>query len=250
MRLRQIAIACKDLDAVAADLDAVFGLKVAFRDPGIIHYGLRNAVLPAGSGFIEVLSPVREDASAARFLARRGGDAGYMLILQAADAEAERVRIERLGVRVVDRIERPDYRAAHFHPGDFGGVLASVDEQRGGGDFLEPSGDWWPAGPDWRAFAAPKGVDLLAVTLAAPNPDALAERFGELLARPLASARRLPLDRGEIRFEAGETPTTLIRRIDLATPDPAAVLGRARARGLPLTEEGVEIGGVCFRPLG
>ncbi|MGH7022177.1 MAG: VOC family protein [Caulobacteraceae bacterium] len=250
MRLRQIAIACHDVDAVAADLAAVFGLKVAYRDPRIIHYGLANAVLPAGAAFIEVLAPVRPDASAARFLARRGGDAGYMLIIQVADAAKERTRIQGLGVRVVDDIDGPAYRAAHFHPNDFGGVLVSVDEQRAAKDHLEPLGDWAPAGPDWRAARTPEVLDIASATLASADPDALAKRFSALLARPLDGARRLPLDRGELRFASGDAAATVIRDIELKVADPAAALARAERAGLEVSGGGVRIGGVLFIPLG
>jgi hypothetical protein len=226
MRLRQIALACHDVDAVAGQLEAAFGLNIAYRDPAIIHYGLENAVLPAGTGFIEVLAPVRPDASAGRFLARRGGDAGYMLILQVADAEAERARIAALGVRVVDDIDGPRYRAAHFHPADFGGVLVSVDQQRNVSDHLEPYSDWAPAGPDWRAARTDQVRDIRAATLKSPDPDALAARFSHLLARPLAEPRRLPLDHGELRFAPGSSPWTEIAGIELQVRGPAGAAVR------------------------
>jgi len=251
MRLRQIALAARDLDTVAGRLEAVFGLKIAYRDPHIVHYGLRNAVMPAGAGFIEIVEPVRDDASAARFLARRGGDAGYMLILQTADAQAERTRIAALGVRVVDDIDRSDYRAAHFHPGDFGGVLTSVDEQRTGGDWLEPFGDWWPAGPDWRASRTDEVIEITAVTLAGPDPHALATRWSVLTGHALDTADplRLPLDLGELRFVAGEAATA-IRAITLRVRQPDGIRARAAHAGLDVTEEGVLIGGVRFAAVG
>jgi hypothetical protein len=250
MRLRQIALAARDLDAVASRLETVFGLKIAYRDPHIIHYGLRNAVIPAGTGFIEIVEPVRDDASAARFLARRGGDAGYMLILQTADAEAERTRIAGLGVRVVEDIERPDYRAAHFHPSDFGGVLTSIDEQRTAADWLEPFGDWWPAGPDWREARTEDVLEINAVTLAAADPQALARRWALLTGHTLdpADPLRLPLDRGELRFTGDEAAAgTAMRAIELKVRQPEAI--RARA-GLDVSEEGVLIGGVRFTAVG
>lgn len=250
MRLRQIAIACHDVDAVAKDLTSAFGLQIAFRDPRIIHYGLANAVLPAGTGFIEVLAPVRPDASAARFLARRGGEAGYMLILQVADAAAERDRIAGLGVRVVDDIDGPEYRAAHFHPADFGGVLVSVDEQRAVADHLEPFSDWQPAGREWREVATPEVLDLNAATLIGDDPAALAALFARLLGRPLAGALRLPLDRGELRFAAGPEGRTEIAEIELQVGDPAATLERAVRAGLVVADGGVRIGGVRFKPVG
>ncbi|HXV01426.1 MAG TPA: VOC family protein [Caulobacteraceae bacterium] len=249
MRLRQIALATSDLDAVTKTLGDVFGLKVAFRDPHIIHYGLKNAVAPAGAAFIEVLQPVRDDASAARFLERRGGDAGYMLIFQSPDAPAERARVAMLGVRVVDEIERPDYRASHFHPGDFGGVLSSIDEQRTVSDYLEPQGDWWPAGRDWREAQGEEVRDLTAVTLASPDPAALAERWAELLNAPLdpADRLRLPLARGELRFVHGDEPGTRFAGVELKLVDPAAALARARRAGLDIDADGVLVSGVRFK---
>jgi len=250
MRLRQVALAAHDLDGITDAFARAFGLKVAFNDPHIIHYGLKNAVLPAGTGFLEVVQPVKDDASAGRFLARRGGDAGYMVILQCADMAAERARAVALGVRVVDDLDNATYRAAHFHPADFGGVLVSFDQQKTAADFLEPYGDWMPAGDAWRACRTDEIADLASVTIAAADPDALARRWAELIGRPLdaADARRLPLDHGEVRFVAGAS--TSLAGVGLKARDPAAVLARARAAGLPVDGEAATIGGVRFAVTG
>ena len=202
MRLRQVALATRQLDGVVAALGAGLGLRVGYNDPHVARFGLRNAVLPAGTAFLEVVEPIANSASAARFLNRRGGDSGYMIILQVADAEAERKRIAELGVRVVHDIDHPGYRSAHFHPGDFGGVLVSIDQQRSQAEPIAPYGDWSPAGPDWRRARSARVLDLTAATLSAPEPAALAQRWSELVGRPLSPVDRLrlPLDHGEIRF--------------------------------------------------
>jgi catechol 2,3-dioxygenase-like lactoylglutathione lyase family enzyme len=252
MRLRQVALASSDLDKVTGAFAAVFGLKVAYNDPHIIGYGLKNAVLPAGTGFLEVVEPVREDASAGRFLKRRGGDAGYMIIIQAPDAVAEQVRVEALGVRVVDTIDTKAYRCAHFHPADFGGVLTSIDQQRTEADYLAPYGDWMPAGPDWRGARTDQVKDLTSVTLSASNPETLARRWSELLGRPLDAADplRLPLEHGAITFEQGESGgATLISAIGLQVADAPATLAKARDAGLDVSDAGVLIGGVRFTPV-
>src|ERR1700722_14751116 len=101
MRLRQIAFMTRHIAPVAEQLEQVFGLKVAFRDPAVEGFGLRNVVMPVGGEFLEVLEPSRDDASGARYLARRGGDSGYMVILQDDDAMAHRARLEALGARVI-----------------------------------------------------------------------------------------------------------------------------------------------------
>jgi len=251
MRLRQVALASNHLDEVVGAFADVFGLKVAYNDPHIQHYGLRNAVLPAGPAFLEVVEPIRDDASAARFLRRRG-DAGYMVILQDVDAEAHRARLLAMGVRVVDDIDRPDYRASHFHPADFGGVLASIDEQRSAPDYLEPYGDWMPAGPAWRGACTHDVQDLTSITLAAPAPEALARRWSDLLDQPLDphDARRLPLACGEIRFAEGPAGQgTAITTIELKVADLASTLEKARRAGLDVSPEGILIGGVRFHAI-
>src|SRR5580698_5616649 len=101
MRLRQVAFIAKELQPIADQLGEVFGLKVGFRDPGVEYFGLRNVVMPVGGEFLEVVAPFRDDASGARYLARRGGDAGYMVILQDEDAMAHRARLEAQNVRVI-----------------------------------------------------------------------------------------------------------------------------------------------------
>jgi hypothetical protein len=251
MRVRQVALVSGDLERVTRALGATFGMQVAYNDPHIHHYGLKNAVLPAGGCFVEVVEPIRDDASAARHLKRRGGDAGYMVILQVADAPAEQARAEALGARVVDRIDTPSYYCAHFHPADFGGMLVSFDQQRTEADALASGGDWMPAGPDWSRAQAEDVRDVAAVVLSAADPHALARRWSELVGRPLdpADPLRLPLDRGEVRFVAGgEDAPTLIEGLDLAVGDPDAVLRKAQAAGLETTAEGVRIGGVVMRP--
>ena len=249
MRLRQIALASSHLDDVVKALEDVFGLKVAYNDPHIHHYGLRNAVIPAGAGFIEVVEPIRPDCTGARFIARRG-DAGYMVILQDADAEAHRARLLSMGVRVVDDIDTKAYRASHYHPADFAGFLVSIDQQRSAPDYLEPYGDWMPAGPDWREARTDDVLDMTAVTLSAPDPDALAKRWAALLDQPLddGAGRRITLAHGAIRFVDGAgAADTAIKGIDLKVVGVDQTIARAISEGLDANSDGILIGGVRFK---
>src|SRR5205814_906057 len=83
---------------------------------------LHNAVMPVGQTFLEVVSPVREGTTAGRLLDRRGGDGGYMVILQTADLRADRTRLAALGVRIVWQVELDDIATVHLHPRDLGGA--------------------------------------------------------------------------------------------------------------------------------
>src|SRR5678815_6198505 len=97
MRLRQIALVGRDLDAAEADIRAVLGLDYAYDDPGVGKFGLRNAVFPVGETFLEVVSPKQAGTTAGRLLEKRGGDGGYMVILQVEDIAEARARIAKAG---------------------------------------------------------------------------------------------------------------------------------------------------------
>ncbi len=46
LRLRQIALVAEKLAPVEEALIDILGIEVCFRDPGIIHFGLENILLP------------------------------------------------------------------------------------------------------------------------------------------------------------------------------------------------------------
>ena len=73
LRLRQICLVARELELVVDDLQAVFGLEVAYRDPAVGYFGLENALLPVGNQFLEVVAPIREQTAGGRYLEKRGG---------------------------------------------------------------------------------------------------------------------------------------------------------------------------------
>ncbi len=253
MRLRQIAFIARETDPIADQLGAVFGLKVGFRDPGVEFFGLHNVVMPVGGEFLEVVAPFRDDASGARYLARRGGDAGYMVILQDADAMAHRARLEKLGVRVIARSRGDDYQYTHFHPADCAGVLMSFDSVPGDANWQESKSNWPPAGPHWREHEAEAALGIAAVTIQSRDPLAACERWCALLDRPATTAGdalEISLDRGRIRFVAPvDDDGTGVVGLDVEVRDGHAALERAAAAGLPVAAGAVEICGVVVRPV-
>jgi hypothetical protein len=253
MRLRQVALIAHELQPVAEALDAVFGLKVAYRDPGVGVFGLVNVVMPVGGEFLEVLEPTRDDASGSRYLARRGGDAGYMVILQNEDALAHRARLEAAGVRIIARSSRDRYRFTHFHPADCAGVLLSIDSVEGDADWRESASDWPPAGPDWRDFASEESLGIIAVTIQARDPVAAAERWSMLLARPIRAEGGTPaldLDRGVIRFvQPVDEDGTGVVGLDVTVRHVDAALARARDAALEIRDGAVVICGTALRPV-
>ncbi len=71
LRLRQVVVAARDLDATVEMLCASFGLSVCFNDPSVAEFGLSNALLTVGDQFIEVVSPIADGTAAGRLLDRR-----------------------------------------------------------------------------------------------------------------------------------------------------------------------------------
>jgi hypothetical protein len=250
MRIRQIALVTRNLDPVVDDLCAVLGLEVCFHDPGVEVFGLRNALLPVGDTFLEVLAPVKPDTTAGRFLDRREGDGGYMVIVQTDDLAADRARIAKLGVRVVWEIAFDDVATVHLHPSDVGGAIVSLDEAR-------PPESWRWAGPRWREHARTDRVlAIVGVELEAAEPVALASRWSQVLGHPSArtGAREaaIALDGSAIRFapcESGRADG--IRTVDLAATPAGreAALAAARERGLPTRDDSVSICGTWLRLL-
>jgi hypothetical protein len=171
------------------------GVERCFRDPGVAVFGLENALFPVGSAFLEVVSPTREGTTAGRFLERRGGDGGYMVILQTdEDLDAVRARMERTGVRIVFEAPAEGITGLHLHPRDVGGAILSIDRAE---DWAE-----WPwAGPVWRDHVVTGTVTgIAAVEIAAADPEAMCTRWAEVLDRAPRDATTIALDDGTLRF--------------------------------------------------
>jgi len=240
MHVRQVALVARALEPVVGDLSAVLGLEIGFRDPGVGEFGLHNAVMPVGTQFLEVVSPVRDGTTAGRLLDKRGGDGGYMVIVQTADLAADRRRLAAVGARVVWEVTFDDIATVHLHPRDIGGAIVSIDQPR-------PPDSWRWGGPGWRAKARTDVVRGIAgVTLSAADPPRLAARWAEVLGldRRGADGLELPLDGGSIRIVTGKDDG--IEAVALVAADRERALATAGQRGLPTSEHAVWIGGVRF----
>ena len=174
-RLRQVALVARDLDTVGTELEASLGIADPYHDPGISYFGLENSVWPVGDCFLEVVSPVQDETTAGRYLARRGGDGGYMAIFQTDDVTAARARLDELGVRVVWQQDHDTIGGTHLHPKDVPGAIVSID-------WADPPGSWHWAGPAWSGQVPdhrPGGIT--SVSVEAPDPVELASRWAQVL---------------------------------------------------------------------
>jgi hypothetical protein len=245
MRIRQVVIAARDLETTVEHLRTVLGIEVSFRDPGVAEFGLVNAVMPVGDTFLEVVSPVAATAPARRFLDRRGGDGGYMVMLQTDHLDDDRRRIAALGVRVVWQVDLDDIRDTHLHPADVGGAILALDDAR-------PASSWRWAGPGWESKATTDRVRAVTgVQLEAADPERLAARWAEVLDRPAVrtapEAFEIALAPGTLRFgPSAGAAAPHVAGYELAATDRTRILDAARARGLTSADDAVTIGGTRF----
>jgi Glyoxalase-like domain len=238
MHVRQVALVARDLEPVVEELCAVFGLEVGFRDPGVGEFGLVNAVMPVGTTFLEVVSPMRDGTTAGRFLERRGGDGGYMVILQTAALDADRRRLAALGVRIVWEVTLDDIATVHLHPRDIGGAIVSLDQPR-------PPKSWRWGGPEWQAKARTAVVrGIASVSLESPEPERLTARWAEVLGVAPRGAGEIALEPGLLRFVRGEREG--IAAVGLVAVDGGRALAAARGRGLRVEGRSVWVAGVRF----
>lgn len=250
LRLKQICLVAADLDSVEEDLKSILGLGVAFSDPGLSQFGLRNVMLPIGNNFLEVVSPTRENTTAGRFLERRDGDGGYMVILQCGDIEAMRDRARRLGIRIVWEDSDEDTAGIQLHPKDLPGALADIRQNTGD---QSPTGPWSPAGPDWqRARRTDIVRSLIAAEIQCDEPDALAARWSEVTERPVSRGvddnPEVRLDEGSIRFvRTTDGRATGLGGIDVEVVDRERLLATAEVRGCKVSDEELMICGTRIR---
>ncbi len=228
-RLRQLCIAVPSLQPLQCRLQRLFDLGEAYHDPHVAHWGLANAVLGVGRQFIELIAPqTAADAPVQRFLARRPGGGGYLVVLTDPAIAARRAHLQALGARLITdgNLGVAGFHTLQVHPRDAGACMLEFDHSDGGESW---DGPYLPAGPDWATRVRSGCVSGLAgVTLQSPDPAALRARWAALCGVAPDHQGRLALDGGWIDFEAGAEG---LAALTLQVRDMPSLLRRAHELG-------------------
>jgi len=252
IRLRQICLVAAQLTPTLAAFKEIFGLEVCFVDPAVATFGLENSLMAVGSNFIEVVAPFKENTAAGRYLKRRNGDGGYMVICQCDSHEAQAARKARAAakkIRVAWEHESSSFHAMQLHPADTGGAFFEIDwDSRN-----QPEGHWEPAGGEgWSASRNNAAVSrYTGVELQSVDPRGLAERWSSIVETPLRRDERgrfeLPLDNAVVRFvEARDGRGEGLSGIDIVTSDREHVIAAAERRGCRIADDHLTICGTRF----
>ena len=108
---------------------------------------MQNVLIPLGDTFLELVTPVKKNTAAERFLKKRRGDGGYMVIVDSVDLEKERKRLENAKLDIVWYENRRSNdihgQSLHLHPKQVGGAILSIDN-------MNPLSSWLWAGREWE----------------------------------------------------------------------------------------------------
>jgi hypothetical protein len=252
MHLRQICLVANKLAPVIDDFKGVFGLEVCFIDKGVAVFGLENSLMPVGSNFIEVVAPIKENTAAGRYLKRRNGDGGYMVICQCDSHEAQlarKTRASALNIRFALEHESKSFHNIQLHPADTGGAFFEIDWDAKG----ELDGNWEPAGGNgWPSARRAEVIKAYAaVELQSADPRGLAERWSSIAETPLRKDSRgrfeIPLGNASVRFVEGtDGRGEGLSGIDVVVADRKRLLEAAERRGLQVADDQVTICGTRF----
>jgi hypothetical protein len=246
LRLRQICLVAPHLEPVIADIAAIMGLAVCYRDGNVAKYGLENALLPVDTILLEVVAPLQPDTAAGRFLDKTGGRGGYMAIFCCDDPDRRGADADRIGVRTANVIDHPPYHGVQLHPRDCRAAFIELNHTDGSDDILGP---YPPAGPDWaKSIRSDVTKALIGVEMQSPQPQGLAEHWGRIIGVAVSTNRdgepELKLPNCSFRFVKGVSE--IMSGLTFRVGDVAAVRNAAKARGYAVASGSFLLGGVTF----
>ena len=249
IQLRQICLVAYDINQVIDDLKSILGINSCYVDPGVERFGLENNRMPIGRNFLEVVSPIQPHTAGGRYLDRRDGDGGYMVITQLDTLkEHQRLRQRAIdnGVRVAHEHASKQWTLTQLHPADLKAAFLEL-EYDADEDFL---GRWNPVGgTGWEHHVKQDvTVDFVGVELQGDDPEALASLWGQCADLPVQRNAEgdptIAFNNAVLRFVAavdGRGPG--LGGLDIAVADREHILREARDRGAYVSDEQVNICG-------
>ena len=252
LQLRQICLVARELEPVIEDLTTILGINSCFIDPGVGAFGLENTLMPIGRNFLEVVAPIEENTAGGRYLDRRQGDGGYMVITQADTRETQseiRTNALRNEVRIAHETVRDDWHLIQFHPGDLKAAFFEV-ETDSHNDFY---GHWNPVGGlGWESKVKQDvTIDYKAVELQGPDPVGLAELWGNVAGLPVTrdgEILSMNLNNVQIRFvEANDGRGAGLSGLDIEVADRDYIIREANKRGCSIDGDVITICGIRWK---
>ena len=128
--LDHVGIAVRDLDAVVAWYEKMFGATVAHRER-IETDGVDEALIKVADSYIQLLTPFRDDSPLAKYM-EKNGEGIHHIGYRVADCDQVLEHVKAEGARVVDEHPRTGSRGttvAFLHPKTAQGTLIELVEE-------------------------------------------------------------------------------------------------------------------------
>lgn len=252
LRLRQVCLTALHIESCTHLIQDLMGLSECHRDPGVAKYGLENILFPMGdSRFLEVVCPgeTGPGTPAGRFLGASGGKGGYMLIFDCEDPIPRKERAEKMGVRIANHLDRPQFQGYQLHPKDTRACFLEFDHTKDGED---KTGPYWPAGGDWQKHVKQDVTHSFdAVEVLSHAPKDLADHWSKIMDVPYETRDgRHVFSIDEQDMIIAGAPGIERERLDamvFTVTGAADILTRARYLGLETQPDAFMLCGVWFR---
>ena len=133
VRIDHVGVAVPDLDVAIAFYERTFGMRCVHQETNA-EQGVREAMMAVGpdpkGGCVQLLAPLNEDSTIAKFL-DRNGPGMQQVAYTVADVDVAAAALRERGVRLLyDEARRgtAGSRVNFVHPKDAGGVLVELVE--------------------------------------------------------------------------------------------------------------------------
>ena len=127
-----VAIAVNDLEAGIAYYRDTYGAEVEHREV-VERDGVEEALIKVAESYVQLLTPIRDDSTVAKFLATKG-EGIHHIGYRTDDVAAVLQRVKDQGYRVIDDEPRPGSRGttvAFIHPKTSFGTLIELVQDNG-----------------------------------------------------------------------------------------------------------------------
>lgn len=226
IRVRHYVLATHDMNFVCDQIYEVLGLAPTPKKegPGVTEqYGFYSTMMRVGTTMIEVVQPIKPDHLLNRWFDERGGDGGFMVVMQTFDADALKARAAAENLKLTRDMMFKGQHMLQFDYKHFGTHFELYK--------YTPEEDWWGnprTGPYSDARVA---SDVVGGEVAVENPEAIAAQTARLfLARQ--DGTRVHFEDRTINFVEAKGQARGLVALDLKAREQARVGDWARICGV------------------
>ena len=126
-KVHHLGIAVKDIEAATKVLKEALGIEITSIEE-IVPQKVKVAFLPVGESQLELLQPISEDSTVAKFLENRG-EGLHHIAFETDDIDGVLKHIQEKGLRLIDKEPRDGAhgtKIAFIHPKSTFGVLCEI----------------------------------------------------------------------------------------------------------------------------